>query len=1191
MKITFLKKLLFIFLLLILQQYGYSQVIFVEEDKKSPEGKSFYLTANTALSDDQNTLKEIVNDAKTKNNSSLVLLGNIVSKNGYNGAQTKTLLNNQLKIIEQFNGDIIITPGNNEWKIDGPKGVEKIEKYIEKNKIAKFYPNNGNPIKKVSASADIDLIIIDSQWYLENWDKYPNINESNEINDRGIFYFELLSLLKKSEGKTKIVIIHHPIISNTSEGFLHKTGGISIQDVRNKQYQNMRSRIATIARQVEDVIFVSGHDNNMQLIDYFGIPQIISGSGSTNSNKKVKTKNKEDFGVSKKGYARLDIDKNGTATINFFEVNNATSKLLYTKIVNEKNEDNLNTLSNYSNSFKNIETSSVYSLDETTKSGLYKFIWGDHYRKYFGTPIQAQTVVLDTFLGGLTPVRRGGGQQSNALRLEDKNGKQYVMRAIRKNSIKFIQNASFQDKFVTERLSETSIDRMMLDFFTTAHPYTPLAVGELSQAVDIFHANPKVYYVPKQKTLGVFNDTFGDELYLIEERVASNQKELESFGKPEDIISTDDVIKEIFKNGKSHVDEPSYIRARIFDMLIGDWDRHADQWRWALFTNSDDTKSFKPIPRDRDQAFSKFSGNFLSFLKFSTPTLRVFQSYDDDLNHINWFNSAGYHLDLFFVHTSGWDEWEKQATYIQNNLTDEVIDQAFNNIPDEIKGETIDGIKSKLRGRRTNIVKITKEYFGYLNETQIIVGTQKNDIFNIERMSNGKTKISFVRKDTDIFERVFTKDLTKEIWIYGLDGKDSFNVYGDGNDLIKIKTMGGKKNDIYDFKNTNKVKLFDYKSKNNTIVNKKSNKSLADSYEANTYNFKKKKYNTNQFMPTIGANPDDGFKIGFVDTFTKYGLQRNPFTSQHMVGANYYFGNSGFDVFYTGEFSNIIHKWNFGIEGLYESPKFAMNYFGLGNETEYDRDLVDLDYNRVRIRKWKTAIALIWRGRDGGYFHFKPLFESLKVENTKDRYITEEFPPDSNVFENQNYAGVEINYKFQNYNSTSFPTLALDLGITTGYKAGVSEFSDENSFAYLETYFGFIYNLIPSNKLALATRIGGEAILGDHFEFYHGATLGGNHELRGYRNERFNGNYSFYQNIELRYRLGKSRESFLPIKYGLTTGFDYGRVWVENHDSNKWHNNYGGSFWISGFEYFTTNIGYYYGAEKGRITFSLGFEF
>jgi hypothetical protein len=31
---------------------------------------------------------------------------------------------------------------------------------------------------------------------------------------------------------------------------------------------------------------------------------------------------------------------------------------------------------------------------------------------------------------------------------------------------------------------------------------------------------------------------------------------------------------------KIYIDEAEYIKARLFDMLIGDWNRNEDQWRW-----------------------------------------------------------------------------------------------------------------------------------------------------------------------------------------------------------------------------------------------------------------------------------------------------------------------------------------------------------------------------------------------------------------------------------------------------------------------------------------------------------------------------------------------------------------------------------------------------------------------------------
>jgi hemolysin activation/secretion protein len=133
--------------------------------------------------------------------------------------------------------------------------------------------------------------------------------------------------------------------------------------------------------------------------------------------------------------------------------------------------------------------------------------------------------------------------------------------------------------------------------------------------------------------------------------------------------------------------------------------------------------------------------------------------------------------------------------------------------------------------------------------------------------------------------------------------------------------------------------------------------------------------------------------------------------------------------------------------------------------------------------------------------------------------------------------------------------------------------------------------LNQSGSLVFATKLGGEAILGDDFELYHAAQLGGEADLRGFRRERFTGNYSVYQSTDLRLLLGKFKTSVIPLKFGITGGFDYGRIWVEDDTSDKWHNSVGGSFFVSGLETFTANLGYYSSADGGRIVFVLGFAF
>ena len=114
---------------------------------------------------------------------------------------------------------------------------------------------------------------------------------------------------------------------------------------------------------------------------------------------------------------------------------------------------------------------------------------------------------------------------------------------------------------------------------------------------------------------------------------------------------------------------------------------------------------------------------------------------------------------------------------------------------------------------------------------------------------------------------------------------------------------------------------------------------------------------------------------------------------------------------------------------------------------------------------------------------------------------------------------------------------------------------------------------------------------GDGFEFYQAASTGGNDGLRGYRNQRFTGKNSFYQNSDIRLNLRKIKTSLLPLHIGLYTGFDYGRVWEENDTSSKWNSSFGGGIFLNGADMISANIGVFKGSESARIAFSLGFNF
>ena len=43
-------------------------------------------------------------------------------------------------------------------------------------------------------------------------------------------------------------------------------------------------------------------------------------------------------------------------------------------------------------------------------------------------------------------------------------------------------------------------------------------------------------------------------------------------------------------------------------------------------------------------------------------------------------------------------------------------------------------------------------------------------------------------------------------------------------------------------------------------------------------------------------------------------------------------------------------------------------------------------------------------------------------------------------------------------------------------------------------------------------------IFNNNYEFYQGATLGGDYDLRGFRNQRFLGDAAYFQSSDLRWR-------------------------------------------------------------------------
>ena len=63
------------------------------------------------------------------------------------------------------------------------------------------------------------------------------------------------------------------------------------------------------------------------------------------------------------------------------------------------------------------------------------------------------------------------------------------------------------------------------------------------------------------------------------------------------------------------------------------------------------------------------------------------------------------------------------------------------------------------------------------------------------------------------------------------------------------------------------------------------------------------------------------------------------------------------------------------------------------------------------------------------------------------------------------------------------------------------------------------------------------------------------------------------------------------MSYGFFGGFDLGRVWNPNESSKKWHNSYGGGFWLNAVDAISMNASYFNSSDGGRLVIGIGGEF
>jgi len=1179
---------------------------------------SVFLTGNAANTQNDGATPSLSNFKKrlekaSKNSTTLFLGDNIFPVNGFNQNKTKAeeKINNQLNLTEKFKGKVFFIPGKCDWG-NSTSSLLTQENFISKykKKESQLIPQNACGIEFITLSNEVELVAIDSQWFLEDWNVHTEINKGCSIKTREQFFDELDSHLLENQEKTILLAIHHPLLSNGIYGgqyslneqlfpfdtkiplpiagsfynLFRKASGYKKDDLQHASYREMTDRIKATVQKYNHVIVVSGHEQNLQYINKDGIQQIISGSGAHFT--AARAVNQKDFSYGGYGYAVVDVYENGASTVSYYTTSNRKEVLLFKQKIREP-ELNIKH-QNYPKQFEPTTKRSIFGKPVSRKSDVYQFLWGKHYKSYYKQEIALKTVGLDTLYGGLKPIGLDNEGTTKSLLLKDKNGKEFVMTPLEKDASSFFKSLAYKNEKQKNQADNALSEDFLRDYFTTIHPFTPLVISGLSKAIGVSSTQPKLFYIPNQNSLGNYNENFGGNLYYISEKINSSQKNLSTFGKPSSIIDTDEMLHNI-RSDKNHVvDKENYIRTRLFDMLIGDGDRQEKNWRWGVHQEKGKT-IYRPIPLNRDQAFAKYDGAFLWLLK-SIPAMGQMHSYSYNHKKTKEFNKQAYALDLALLSDIDEKAWGKQAKFIQDNLTNDIINKAFLQLPYELQDETTTKLKLYLRNRLKKLNQTAQHYQKLLDKKTLIVGTMQDDVFVINRLSNGRTSVVVYNgKKTPaniVFEKTFTKKQTKEIWLFGLEGKDEFSMEGKEFNNIKIRLIGGLNQDSYVIENGKKVKIHDFKSNNILNVDHKTTILLSNDYETNTYNYKKPNFDEFTGVPLVGFNPDDGIRLGVRLDFTKKGYLGNPFSQKHTADANYYFATKGYELGYSGIVKRAFSHFDLVIDAQATSSNFVQNFFGFGNATTNDAD--EFDYNRVRIASYNVSPGLVWQKTKSSSFIGRINFEAYKVEDTPDRFISTGVI-DERVFDYQNFAGVGLEYQFKNYDNPFIPSLGMGFQILGKWNANLDDFSRQVPSA--EAAVNFVFRLTPDALWILETTIRGKSLFSSDYEFYQAANLGGDNDLRGFRDNRFSGKTAAFQGSDLRYAIGKIKNPFAPVNYGAFVGFDYGRVWFPSESNSKWHQSTGFGLWLNSSNMISSTLSYFHSSDGGRIAFGMKFNF
>jgi hypothetical protein len=801
---------------------------------------------------------------------------------------------------------------------------------------------------------------------------------------------------------------------------------------------------------------------------------------------------------------------------------------------------------------------------------LHRFFAGAHWRDLWITPFEAEVLNIDTFAGGLTPVKTGGGMQTKSLHFIGKDGRRYKFRSIDKDP----------SRSLPPELRESLIADAMQDQVPVQNPVSAIIVAPLMNAVGILNAEPMLFVMPDSEKLNEFRNDFADILGTIEENPDDYEDDELNFAGSDKIVSTFKLFERLEKDNDERVDEIEFLKSRLFDIFIGDRDRHAGQWKWAGYKEGK-KRRWIPIPKDRDFAFPLYNGLIPKIMTLAVTSMVHF---DYDLPSMFDMTWEGRHLDRRFLGKIEKAKWDSIGNFMKETLTEKFIEESVLRMPPELfelRGQEIIG---KLKSRRDQLLDASEEFYKLIMRYVDLYGSNQKEFVEITRLDNNFTSVKMYKRESKsedergelLFEKVYDHNYTEEIRIHLQGGDDKALIKGNVNRGLLVVVDGGDgadelidssvvKDKVLGFLPFNtvvtKTKLYDYGKKSlfspgpSTYINTRPWKTFSTPEEKYEPVIEDRFRDFTLLFP-FAINSDDGLVYGLGGRWNFYDFRVEPYSYSLSLSGAHSIKSQSYEFIGLGDFNKLIEGANFNIESIVMRHDKS-RFFGIGNETVFDINLLEDEYYHVGQRKLATKGFFTFPIKNKTHFGF-----GLSIENIEIRKTTNSLVDDTELKGKGNNTFIsflsEIKFDSRDNIYSAYKGLYLKLAVEQ-YPILFNNFSDPFGIVSFEGRTYLSGNTITHHTLAIKTI--GKYIWGK-YPFYKSAYVGGSNSLRGYSIHRFRGDASFAIQSELRFLIG-TVTLFIPGQFGFNLFADAGRVFMKNVSSHSWHLSQGGGIWFS----------------------------